>query len=92
VNDEMETMWAETVLTCLQSRGAAEENNERPQYEKTTFEPTFNSRNLSMKIDVNNNSFYSKSFSITNSALRFQHDNNGNSSTSRAGFISYGSL
>jgi hypothetical protein len=46
VSDELETMWPEAVLTCLQSPGAAEENNKKPQYEWTTFGPRFNTRNL----------------------------------------------
>jgi hypothetical protein len=33
VSDELERMWTEAVLTCLQSPGAADENNKEPQYE-----------------------------------------------------------
>ena len=33
VSDELERMWTEAILTCLQSLGAAEENNKEPQYE-----------------------------------------------------------
>jgi len=42
VNDELEMMWTEAILTCLQSPGVAEENNNEPQYEWTIFGPTFN--------------------------------------------------
>jgi len=33
VSDELEGMWTETVSTCLQSPGTAEESNKEPEYE-----------------------------------------------------------